>query len=113
MVCCSSKPEVWWKCNILTVTTRWKQESDPRLAGLNTLQYSVWLSRGAGLVLSVDGMVILLPVCRTVVRFFRPKIRFIPLDENIWFHRQIAYALLIFSIIHTSAHYVKYGLPSP
>jgi NADPH oxidase len=87
--------------------TRYKQASDPRLAGLNTLQYSVWLSRGAGLVLSVDGMLILVPVCRTIMRFFRPKIRFIPLDENIWFHRQLAYALLIFTIIHVSAHYVK------
>jgi NADPH oxidase len=87
--------------------TRYKQESDPRLAGLNTLQYSVWLSRGAGLVLTFDGTLILVPVCRTIMRFLRPKIRFIPLDENIWFHRQLAYAILVFSIIHTSAHYVK------
>jgi NADPH oxidase len=28
---------------------RWKQFNDPRLAGLNTLAYSVWISRGAGL----------------------------------------------------------------
>ncbi|KAK3383051.1 FAD-binding domain-containing protein [Lasiosphaeria ovina] len=86
----------------------WKQEADPRLAGLNTLKYSVWMSRGAGLVLSVDGMLILLPVCRTIMRFFRPKIRFIPLDENIWMHRQLAYAMLLFTIIHTSAHYVNF-----
>ncbi len=86
---------------------RYKQAADPRLAGLNTRQYSVWISRGAGLVLSVDGMVILLPVCRTIMRFLRPKIRFLPLDENVWFHRQIAYALLFFTICHTSAHYVK------
>jgi len=86
----------------------WKQESDIRLKGLNTLQYSVWLSRGAGLVLSVDGMLILLPVCRTIMRFVRPKIRFIPLDENIWMHRQIAYSMLIFTIIHTTAHYVNF-----
>ncbi|RKU48306.1 hypothetical protein DL546_007824 [Coniochaeta pulveracea] len=86
----------------------WKQASDPRLAGLNTLKYSVWISRGAGLVLSVDAMVILIPVCRTIMRFFRPKIRFIPLDENIWFHRQIAYAMLFFTILHTSAHYVNF-----
>jgi len=52
-------------------------------------------------------MFILLPVCRTLVRFLRPKIKFLPLDENIWFHRQIAYAMLFFSILHASAHYVK------
>jgi NADPH oxidase len=86
---------------------RWKQAADPRLAGLNTLTFSVWMSRGAGLVLSVDGMIILLPVCRTIMRWIRPKIRFIPLDENIWFHRQVAYSMLLFTIIHTGSHYVK------
>lgn len=67
----------------------------------------MWISRGAGLVLAINGTLILLPVCRTIVRFVRPKIRFLPLDENIWFHRQVAYALLLFSIIHTAGHYVK------
>lgn len=86
---------------------RYKQAADDRLAGLNTLKFSVWISRGAGLVLSVDGMLILLPVCRTIVRWVRPKLRFIPLDENIWFHRQIAYAMVWYSFLHTAAHYVK------
>lgn len=86
---------------------RIKQAHDIRLAPLNTLKYSVWISRGAGLVLSVDGMLILLPVCRTVMRWIRPKIRWLPLDENLWVHRQIAYAMLLFSAIHTSGHYVK------
>lgn len=27
-----------------------------------------------------------------------------PLDENIWFHRQIAYSILLFTTIHTTAH---------
>jgi len=86
----------------------WKQAADERLAGLNTLQYSVWMSRGAGLVLSVDGMLILLPVCRTIMRFIRPKIRFIPFDENIWMHRQLAYSMLFFTVIHTASHYVNF-----
>lgn len=86
---------------------RYKQEADPKLAGLNTLLYSVWFSRGAGLVLAIDGTLILLPVCRTLVRWVRPKIRWLPLDENIWFHRQVAYAMLLFTVIHVSSHYVK------
>ncbi|KAJ6787198.1 hypothetical protein PWT90_08881 [Aphanocladium album] len=86
----------------------WKQASDERLAGLNSLKFSVWISRGAGLVLSVDGMLILLPVCRTIIRWVRPKVRFLPLDENIWLHRQLAYALLVFSICHAGAHYVNF-----
>jgi len=34
---------------------------DPRLAALNKLQYSVWISRGAGLCLGIDGLFIILP----------------------------------------------------
>ncbi|KIX94861.1 uncharacterized protein Z520_09551 [Fonsecaea multimorphosa CBS 102226] len=86
----------------------WKQASDPRLAGLNTLTFSVWMSRGAGLVLSVDVMLILLPMCRNLMRFLRPKFRWLPLDETQWFHRQCAYALLLFSTVHVTAHYVNF-----
>jgi Ferric reductase like transmembrane component. len=52
-------------------------------------------------------MLILLPVCRTIMRWVRPKIRWLPLDENLWMHRQLAYAMLLFTIIHTLGHYVK------
>lgn len=86
---------------------RWKQISDQRLAGLNTLTFSVWISRGAGLALSVDGAIILLPMCKNVLRWIRPKLRVLPLDEAQWFHRQVAYSLLFYTILHVSAHYVK------
>ncbi|KAH0555697.1 hypothetical protein GP486_006358 [Trichoglossum hirsutum] len=85
-----------------------KQARDPRLAGLNTLKYSVWISRGAGLVLSVDGTIILLPMCRTLLRFVRPKVKFLPLDESQWFHRQVAYSLLLYTTFHVCAHYVNF-----
>jgi hypothetical protein len=87
---------------------RFSQKANDRLALLNTLKYSVWSSRGAGLVLVVDGFLIMLAVCRNLIRFLRPKIRFLPLDENLWFHRQTAYMLLLFAIIHTTAHYVNF-----
>ena len=68
------------------------QASDARLAGLNTLKYSVWFSRGAGLVLGIDGFLILLPgactasatdalladcvssVCRNIIAAIRPHL---------------------------------------
>ncbi|KAL8292839.1 hypothetical protein RQP46_000533 [Phenoliferia psychrophenolica] len=85
-----------------------KQASDPRLAALNGLKFSVWISRGAGLALGVDGLLLMLPVLRNVVRVVRPRLTWLaPLDENIWFHRQIAYSLLFFTIVHTTAHYVN------
>ncbi|KAI4141411.1 MAG: hypothetical protein L6R39_005345 [Caloplaca ligustica] len=86
----------------------WKQAADERLAGLNTLTFSVWLSRGAGLVLSVDGAIIVLPMCKNILRWIRPKIRWLPLDESQWFHRQVAYSLLFWTIVHVAAHYVNF-----
>ncbi|KAI9771143.1 MAG: hypothetical protein M1840_002494 [Geoglossum simile] len=85
-----------------------KQAQDIRLAGLNTLTYSVWISRGAGLALSVDGAMILLPMCRTILRYIRPKVKFLPLDESQWFHRQVAYSLLFYTTLHVLAHYVNF-----
>jgi len=86
----------------------WKQVTEGRLEALNQLNFSVWISRGAGLVLSVDILLILLPMCRNLLRIIRPKIRWLPLDESQWFHRQVAYSLLFWTIVHVAAHYVKY-----
>ncbi|KAK5211470.1 hypothetical protein LTR20_006172 [Exophiala xenobiotica] len=100
---------LWWGFHWGLFAFGWyKQASDPRLAGLNTLTFSVWLSRGAGLVLSVDVLLILLPMCRNLMRFIRPKFKFLPLDETVWFHRQCAYAMLVFTIVHVTAHYVNF-----
>ncbi|KAL1302649.1 hypothetical protein AAFC00_003016 [Neodothiora populina] len=86
----------------------WKQASDGRLAALNSLLFSVWISRGAGLVLSVDCTLILLPMCRNLLRVVRPKVRWLPLDESQWFHRQVAYSLVLWTTVHTAAHYVNF-----
>lgn len=92
----------------VTSSCRIKQQEDIRLAGLNTLTFSVWISRGAGLALSVDTAMILLPMCRNILRWIRPKLRFLPLDESQWFHRQVAYTMLFYTCIHTCAHYVNF-----
>ncbi|KAF2170159.1 hypothetical protein M409DRAFT_51911 [Zasmidium cellare ATCC 36951] len=84
------------------------QANDQRLAPLNTLEFSVWFSRGAGLNLSVDTMIILFPMCRNILKVIRPKIRWLPLDESQWFHRQCAYSMLMWTIVHVSAHYVNF-----
>ncbi|KAK3629501.1 hypothetical protein LTR56_018040 [Elasticomyces elasticus] len=86
----------------------YKQATTASLAPLNTLHFSVWFSRGAGLVLSVDVLLILLPMCRNLLRIIRPKIRWLPLDESQWFHRQVAYSLLIWTTVHVASHYVNF-----
>ncbi|KAF8243775.1 hypothetical protein K440DRAFT_560614 [Wilcoxina mikolae CBS 423.85] len=99
----------WWGLHWGLFAYGWhSQVSNERLAGLNTLGYSVWMSRGAGLPLALDGGLILLPMCRNIIRVLRPKIPFLPLDESQWFHRQTAYAMLLFTIIHTTSHYVNF-----
>ncbi|KAH6917490.1 NADPH oxidase isoform 1 [Coprinopsis sp. MPI-PUGE-AT-0042] len=87
----------------------WSQATNMRLAGLNTLGFSVWTSRGAGLVLAYDGGLILLPMLRNIIRIIRPKLTWaFPADENIWFHRQVAYSMAFWSMVHTTAHYVNF-----
>lgn len=85
------------------------QATNQKLAALNGLQWSVWCSRGAGLVLAYDGGLILLPMLRNVIRVIRPKLTWLfPADENIWFHRQVAYSMAFWAMIHTTAHYVNF-----
>ena len=86
-----------------------KQATNARLAGLNSLKWSVWTSRGAGLVLAFDGGLILIPMLRNIIRFVRPKLSWLfPADENIWFHRQVAYSMAFWAMVHTTAHYVNF-----
>jgi NADPH oxidase len=89
--------------------TPFRQESNKKLAALNGLKYSVWTSRGAGLVLAYDGGLILLPMLRNIIRVIRPKLAWLfPADENIWFHRQVAYSMAFWAMVHTTAHYVNF-----
>jgi NADPH oxidase 1 len=86
-----------------------RQATNQKLAVLNGLKFSVWTSRGAGLVLAYDGGLILLPMLRNVIRVIRPKLAWLfPADENIWFHRQVAYSMAFWAMIHTTAHYVNF-----
>src|ERR1700759_2205082 len=92
---------------LLIVRDRWLKKRETTLAALNTLKFSVWFSRGAGLVLSVDVFLILIPMCRTLITAVRPKVPWLHLDESQWFHRQVAYSMLMFTIVHVASHYVK------
>ncbi|KAI9089643.1 ferric reductase NAD binding domain-containing protein [Phlyctochytrium arcticum] len=84
-----------------------KQKNDPELALLNSVGYSVYTSRGAGLVLAMDAGLLVLPMCRNLIRIIRgTRINsIIPFDENIFFHKWTAYSLLFFTLVHVNAHY--------
>lgn len=74
--------------HILVFAYGWySQAINSKLAALNTLTYSVWISRGAGLALAYDACMILLPLLRNVVRVIRPKLSWLmPFDENLWLY---------------------------
>ena len=85
------------------------QETDQRLAALNSLKWSVWSSRGAGLALAFDAGLLLVPMLRNAVTLLRPKLACLfPADENVWFHRQVAYSMAFWTVVHTTAHYVNF-----
>ncbi|KAJ7932470.1 NADPH oxidase [Mycena leptocephala] len=85
------------------------QAVNTKLAALNGLKFSVWTSRGAGLVLAFDGGLILIPMLRNIIKVVRPKLTWLfPADENIWFHRQVAYSMAFWAMVHTTAHYVNF-----
>lgn len=86
----------------------WVQAADTKLAALNGLYWSVWMSRGAALVLTVDTTLIVLPMCRNIMTWLRPKVRWIPLDETHYFHRHVAYSMLFWALVHITAHYVNF-----
>ena len=72
----------------------------------------MYTSRGAGLVLALDCAALLLGVCRNVVRVLRQSFlnRWIPFEENLYFHRWTAYSMMLFALIHTNAHYTNFFL---
>ena len=85
------------------------QATNQRLAALNALKWSVWSSRGAGLTLAFDAGLLLIPMLRNVVTLLRPKlVALFPADENIWFHRQVAYSMAFWTVVHTTSHYVNF-----
>lgn len=84
---------------------------DTNLINLNgPLNYSLWIARGGGLCLIWDCSIILLPVCRNILRILRVSFinKLIPIDENIWFHKITAYSILFCTIVHSLGHYVNF-----
>ncbi|KAJ3499109.1 hypothetical protein NLJ89_g10135 [Agrocybe chaxingu] len=68
------------------------------------------IARTAALVLHVDVIFILLPVCRNFVSFLRrtPLNDIIPFDKNITLHKATGWSIVIGSTVHTLAHMVNF-----
>lgn len=73
----------------------------------------VSVAKAGGAVLNLNSMLILLPVCRNLISFFRGSCstnqfcrRSIrrQLDKNITFHKCVAYMIALWTVIHVVAH---------
>jgi PAS domain S-box-containing protein len=71
----------------------------------------VQVARGGGLMLDLDCVMIVLPMCRRLLGFLRstPVAKFTPFDGAIEFHKHIAYLILLGTIIHGIAHLINYS----
>ena len=67
------------------------------------------IARTAALVLHIDAIFILLPVCRNFVSLLRrtPLNDIIPFDKNITFHKATGWSIFFFTIVHVLAHIVN------
>jgi NADPH oxidase 2 len=69
------------------------------------------IARTAALVLHVDVIFILLPVCRNFISILRrtPLNDVIPFDKSITFHKFTGWAIVIGSLVHILAHMVNFA----
>ncbi|KAJ7143696.1 NADPH oxidase [Mycena epipterygia] len=67
------------------------------------------IARAAALVLHVDVVFILLPVCRNFITLMRrtPLAEIIPFEKNITLHKATAWSIVVGSVVHTLAHIVN------
>ena len=77
----------------------------------STFGISYSIARAAGLVLHVDIAVLIFPVCRTLISLLRqtPLNGIIQFDQNVSFHKLVAYSIVFFTWIHTIAHWNNFA----
>ncbi|WVQ97829.1 hypothetical protein IAU59_004944 [Kwoniella sp. CBS 9459] len=70
------------------------------------------IARGAAQVLHIDVIFIMFPVCRNFISLLRrtPLNDVISFDKNITFHKQVAWMIVLFSVIHIVAHMHNFAL---
>ena len=73
------------------------------------VSYSV--ARAAALVLHFDIAILIFPVCRTLISLLRgtPLNGIIQFDKSVSFHKLVAYSIVLFTWIHTIAHWNNFA----
>lgn len=84
----------------------WKFNEYRHKGAFEVMGYCLCFAKGAAEILKFNMALILLPVCRRTLTALRETFlgRFIPFDDNINFHKIVALAIVIGTLIHTLMH---------
>lgn len=87
---------------------RWKFNKTRHSPAFNIEGYCLCFAKGSAETLNLNMALILLPVCRRTLTKLRSSFlgTFIPFDDNINFHKIIALAIAIGSIVHMEMHFM-------
>lgn len=103
---------VWILLHLLVITFGFLnyQLKDNTVNARATFGITYPIARTAALVLHVDVIFILLPVCRNLVSLLRrtPLNTVIPFDKNLTLHKATAWSMVIFTVVHIVAHMVNF-----
>jgi len=111
-------PRIWFSVFILlhilviVLGTLHYQLKDNLVGARATFGVTFTIARAAALVLHVDVIFILLPVCRNFISLLRqtPLNTIVPFEKNIDFHIAVAWCIVAGSVVHTAAHMRNYYL---
>ncbi|ERN20097.1 hypothetical protein AMTRI_Chr06g179370 [Amborella trichopoda] len=95
---------LWIIANVALFT--WKFAQYKQRSPFQVMGYCVCTAKGAAETLKLNMAVILLPVCRNTITRLRSTFlsKVVPFDDNINFHKAIAFGIAIAVIVHTVAH---------
>ncbi|CAI8589704.1 unnamed protein product [Vicia faba] len=94
-----------WLITIVSLFT-WKIYQYKNRKSFEVMSYCLPVAKGAAETLKFNMALILLPVCRNTLTWLRStKVRkFVPFDDNIIFHKMIAFAIVIGITVHAGNH---------
>ncbi|KAK9126864.1 hypothetical protein Scep_015710 [Stephania cephalantha] len=95
---------LWLLVNLILFS--WKFNQYTRHPAFQVMGYCVCVSKGAAETLKLNMALILLPVCRATLTKLKSSFltRIIPFDDNINFHKVIALAIVIGTLLHVVVH---------
>ncbi|KAF8006612.1 hypothetical protein BT93_K0806 [Corymbia citriodora subsp. variegata] len=96
---------LWLVINMILF--RWKFNKARHSPAFNITGYCLCFAKGSAETLNLNMALVLLPVCRRTLTKLRSSFlgTFIPFDDNITFHKMIALAIAIGSIVHMAMHF--------